>query len=114
MAEVIDYIEFPSADGAASRDFFTSAFGWGSIDFGPTYTGIDGAGVEAGLDSNPERVAAPLVGIRTDDIDDAERRVRTAGGVVTRAQFDFPGGRRFHFREPGGCELSVWIAREEG
>ena len=50
--------------------------------------------------------------IRTSDLDDAERRVIAAGGVITRAQFDFPGGRRFHFREPGGNELAVWIARE--
>jgi predicted enzyme related to lactoylglutathione lyase len=50
--------------------------------------------------------------IRTDDLDAAERRVLSAGGVVTRAQFDFPGGRRFHFREPGGNEMAVYIARE--
>ncbi|VAW15709.1 Glyoxalase family protein [hydrothermal vent metagenome] len=24
--------------------------------------------------------------------------------------FSFPGGRRFHFREPGGNELAVWSA----
>jgi len=29
--------------------------------------------------------------------------------VLTRDIFAFPGGRRFHFREPGGCELAVWI-----
>jgi protein-S-isoprenylcysteine O-methyltransferase Ste14 len=51
--------------------------------------------------------------IRTEDIDDAERRVIAAGGVITREQFDFPGGRRFHFREPGGNELAVWVPRAE-
>jgi uncharacterized protein len=50
--------------------------------------------------------------ICTEDLDDAERRLGTADGVITRPQFDFPGGRCFHFREPGGNELAVWIARE--
>lgn len=111
MPEKIDYIEFPSTDGAASRAFFSAAFGWGRIDYGPDYTGIDGAGVEAAIDASENRPAVPLIGIRTDDLDDAERRVREAGGTVTREQFDFPGGRRFHFREPGGCELTVFVYR---
>ena len=50
--------------------------------------------------------------IRTEDLDDAERRVIKAGGVITRAQYDFPGGRRFHFREPGGNELAMYIYLE--
>ena len=24
---------------------------------------------------------------------------------------DFPGGRRFHFREPGGNEMAVWVEK---
>jgi predicted enzyme related to lactoylglutathione lyase len=34
-----------------------------------------------------------------------------AGGAITTPAFDFPGGRRFHFREPGGVELAVWIEK---
>jgi predicted enzyme related to lactoylglutathione lyase len=37
--------------------------------------------------------------------------VQAAGGVITRPPFDYPGGRRFHFREPGGTELAVHIER---
>ena len=36
-----------------------------------------------------------------------------AGGTITRPQYDFPGGRRFHFREPGGNELAVYVTRPE-
>ncbi|MNW16054.1 hypothetical protein D3C71_2147730 [compost metagenome] len=50
--------------------------------------------------------------IRTQNLDDAERRVKAAGGTITRPQFDFPGGRRFHFREPGGNEMAVYVASE--
>ena len=112
MADKIDYIEFPSVDRARSSAFFQTAFGWGIISYGPTYDALTGAGIDGGIDQAPERVAAPLVVVRTTDIDDAERRVIAAGGVITKPQFDFPGGRRFHFREPGGNELAVWIARE--
>ena len=105
----IDYIEFPTSNGTATGKFFSDAFGWKLIEYGPAYTGLDGAGIDGGIDGGPGRVAAPLAVIRADDLDDAERRVVAAGGIVTRPQFDFPGGRRFHFREPGGSELAVYV-----
>ena len=95
-----------------TRRFFAEAFGWSFLDFGPTYHGIEAAGIDAGIQGNrQDATAAPLVIIRTRDLDAAQRAVELAGGVVTRAAFDFPGGRRFHFREPGGNELAVWVAR---
>lgn len=113
MADQIDYIEFPSRDRARSSAFFEAAFGWGITSYGPDYDGLEGAGIDGGIDQAQARVAATMAIIRTDDLDAAEARVRTAGGEITRAQFDFPGGRRFHFREPGGNELAVWVARTE-
>jgi uncharacterized protein len=113
MAERIDYIEFPSAEIGKSSGFFQAAFGWGMISYGPEYKALEGAGLDGGIDASAERVSATMAVIRTDDLDDAERRVVSAGGVITRPQFDFPGGRRFHFREPGGNELAVYISREE-
>jgi predicted enzyme related to lactoylglutathione lyase len=107
----IDYLEFPSTNGVRTRRFFADAFGWRFTSYGPTYEGIDDAGIDAGIDSNDDRVAAPLAVIRTADLEAAERDVVAAGGVITRPAYDFPGGRRFHFREPGGCELAVWIER---
>ena len=112
MTDKIDYIEFPSSDRAQTSAFFQSAFGWGIVSYGPTYDALQDAGIDGGIDQAPEKVAATMAIIRTEDIDDAQRRVVAAGGVITRPQFDFPGGRRFHFREPGGNELAVWIARE--
>ncbi|WIJ25684.1 VOC family protein [Devosia sp. RR2S18] len=112
MAERIDYIEFPSAERARTSAFFQAAFGWGIVSYGPDYDGIADAGIDGGIDQAPERVAATMAVIRTDDLDGAERRVRAAGGEITRPQFDFPGGRRFHFREPGGNEMAVYVARE--
>jgi predicted enzyme related to lactoylglutathione lyase len=113
MADKIDYIEFPSTNRAASSAFFKAAFGWGMTSYGPDYDGLDNAGIDGGIDQAEGRGAATMAIVRTDDLDAAEQRVIAAGGVITQAQFDFPGGRRFHFREPGGNELAVWVSRED-
>ncbi len=112
MADKIDYIEFPSTDRAHTVAFFQSAFGWGKISYGPDYDALTDAGIDGGVDQAPDRVASTMAIIRTVDLDGAEARVRAAGGTITRAQFDFPGGRRFHFREPGGNEMAVYVSRE--
>lgn len=112
MGDKIEYVEFPSRDRAASSAFFQAAFGWGTISYGPDYDALTDAGIEGGVDQSPDRVGASMAILRTDDLDGAEQRVIAAGGVITRAQFDFPGGRRFHFREPGGNELAVFVAKE--
>lgn len=114
MGDKIDYIEFPSSNRGQTSAFFRAAFGWGMVSYGPDYDGLENAGIDGGVDQAAEKVAHTMAIVRTDDIDAAERRVLAAGGVLTRAQFDFPGGRRFHFREPGGNELAVWVPREEG
>ncbi|MCX7888803.1 MAG: VOC family protein [Rhodobacteraceae bacterium] len=104
----IDYIELPSRDVAATSAFFASAFGWGTVDYGPDYRGLAEAGIDGGIDGTADRAAAPLVILKAEDLAAAEARVRAAGGTVTRPAFAFPGGRRFHFREPGGTEMAVW------
>src|SRR5690554_2526428 len=112
MSDRIDYIEFPSSNRARSSAFFQAAFGWGITSYGPDYDGIEGAGIDGGIDQAANRVAATMAVIRTDDLDAVEQRVLAAGGVLTLPQFEFPGGRCFHFREPGGNEMAVYVARE--
>jgi len=112
MTDQIDYIEFPSTNRAVTSAFFQAAFGWGITSYGPDYDGINNAGIDGGIDQAPQKVAATMAVIRTQNLDDAERRVKAAGGTITRPQFDFPGGRRFHFREPGGNEMAVYVASE--
>ncbi len=113
MADRLDYIEFPSEHREKTSAFFRAAFGWGIISYGPVYDGLDGAGIDGGIDQSESRVAATMAVVRTEDLDAAEARVLAAGGVITRPQYDFPGGRRFHFREPGGNELAVYIDRTD-
>ncbi|MBB3608368.1 VOC family protein [Rhizobium sp. BK602] len=107
----IDYLEFPSTDGLKTRRFFEEAFEWSFVSYGPTYHAIEAAGIDAGIQGDAaEATGAPLPVVRTTDLEAAQRAVEFAGGVITRPAFDFPGGRRFHFREPGGCEMAVWIS----
>lgn len=109
---LIDYFELPTSGTEASAQFYAAAFGWGRKDYGPEYAEILDAGVLGGLNATDTRPAAPLIGIRTDDLVAAEAAVVAAGGTITEAPEDYPGGRRFQFREPGGAVLLVYCPSE--
>jgi predicted enzyme related to lactoylglutathione lyase len=105
----VDFVEFPCGSASRSGRFFEEAFGWTTTSYGPDYVDVHADGIGLGFQADPsEKPTAPLVTIRTDDLAAARKAIENAGGVVTVKPFDFPGGRRFHFREPGGCELAVW------
>jgi uncharacterized protein len=105
----IDYIEFPGADLPATKGFYADAFGWTFTDYGPSYAAFDNGGVDGGINADAEdRAAAPLVILFATDLEAMEARVKAAGGTISRAIFSFPGGRRFHFRDPSGNELAVF------
>jgi predicted enzyme related to lactoylglutathione lyase len=102
----IDYIEFASPDLPATKEFFAQAFGWGFNDYGPDYQELTGAGMSGGIAAGP--LVPPLVILKTEDLEAALAKVTAAGAAITRPIYAFPGGRRFHFREPGGTEMAVW------
>ena len=110
MEARLDYVELSVADSAASAAFFAAAFGWTLTAFGPSYSATTTGDVDVGLQADPaEASPAPLAIVRVADLEAALTAVTAAGGTITRDIFAFPGGRRFHFREPGGCELGVWV-----
>jgi predicted enzyme related to lactoylglutathione lyase len=109
---VIDYFELPTSSTATSSGFYARAFGWGDKPYGPGYSEILDAGVLGGLNSGDDKPAAPLIGIRTDDLVAAQAAVEAAGGTISVPAEDYPGGRRFQFREPGGAELLVYCPAE--
>jgi uncharacterized protein len=105
----IDYFEIPTPSATKSSAFFTNAFGFGALAYGDDYIEVRDAGVLGGLNADTgDKSAAPLVGIRTDDIAAAERAIVAAGGTITKAAYEYPGGKRLFFREPGGAELLVY------
>ena len=104
----LNYVELPVGDVAATKAFYEAAFGWSLTAFGLTYAATMTGDVDLGLQGDPaEATAKPLAVIDVDDLAAAEAAVVAAGGRVTRAAFDFPGGRRFHFADPSGNELAV-------
>ena len=111
----IDYVELPSATAhELTRAFYSRAFGWQFTDFGPDYAATTGGDVDLGLQGDPSgALAAPLPVIRVDDLEAAFEAVMKAGGIIAKAIFAFPGGRRFHFIDPGGNELAVWQSSDE-
>ena len=105
----LSYIELPVRETATTKAFYETAFGWSLTDFGPTYAGTMTGDVDLGLQADAaEAPTAPLPIVQVDDLEAALRAVTRAGGKITKEIFAFPGGRRFHFKDPGGNELGVW------
>ncbi|KAB2858271.1 MAG: VOC family protein, partial [Bauldia sp.] len=76
----IDYFEIPATDAGKSSAFFSQVFGFGSLSYGPDYIEIREAGVLGGVNGDAsDRPAAPVIGIRTDDIAAAEAAIVAAG-----------------------------------
>lgn len=104
----INYLELPVADTARAKRFYGDAFGWTFSDFGSTYAATTSGNSDLGFQADPaQKTAAALPVIEVDDLEGALAAVEREGGVVTMPIFAFPGGRRFHFRDPDGHELAV-------
>ena len=84
----LDYLEMPGGDLPALKAFYAGAHG--------------GSGQGGG--EGP----APLPVLFSTDLAATLAKVEVAGAEITRPIFPFPGGRRFHFRDPAGNELAVW------
>lgn len=109
----IDYVEFASADLAAFKAFYEAAFGWTFQEWGPDYASFSGAGLEGGVRGGAAATpGSTLVILYADDLDASESAVTAAGGVIVE-RHEFPGGRRFHFRDPTGNVLGVWTKAGE-
>lgn len=111
----INYIEMPAGDMAAAQRFYRDVFGWDFTDYGPEYASFSAkqAGVDGGLRADGQVSAAPantgvLVVLYANDLEATLARAQHAAAQIVKPIFSFPGGRRFHFRDPSGNELAVW------
>jgi predicted enzyme related to lactoylglutathione lyase len=102
----LNYVEFTSPKLEETQSFFGDVFGWNFIDYGPDYRDIQGAGTGGGIERGDARPPLPVV--HADDLEEIYARIKSAGVEITQEIFEFPGGRRFQFREPGGTEMAVW------
>jgi len=104
----INYVELPVADTARAKAFYGSAFGWSFADFGPTYAATTSGDTDLGFQADPaEKTAALLPVIDVADVEAALAAVESAGGAITLPIVEYPGGKRFHFRDPDGHEMAV-------
>jgi len=104
----ICYLELPVRDVPAGKAFYSAAFDWNFTDFGPDYAATMTGDSDLGLNGDASQWTAHLLPvIQVDDLEASLERVEQAGGTVTLPIFAFPGGRRFHFRDPAGHELAA-------
>ncbi len=111
----IDYVEIPCRDLQATKAFFSAAFGWRFVDYGPEYAAFADAGLDGGF-FRSEQVASTasgsaLVVLYSSELEATLEAVEAAGGVIVKPTFSFPGGRRFQFTDPSGNEYAVWSDR---
>jgi predicted enzyme related to lactoylglutathione lyase len=110
----VDYVEIAVTDLSAAAAFYQAAFGWETIPYGEEYTGFRTPAEPEGHEAGGFRLAdevvrgTTLVQLYAEDLEACAEAVTAAGGQVVEGPFAFPGGRRFHFRDPSGNELGVW------
>jgi predicted enzyme related to lactoylglutathione lyase len=104
----INFVELPVRDIAAARSFYERAFAMEMTAFGPTYACTMTGDVDLGLQADAsEATETPLAVLQVDNLETALAAVIEAGGQISKPIFAFPGGRRFHFIDPAGNELSA-------
>lgn len=109
----IDLIEFPANSIEEVKKvsvFFNEVFGWKFKDWGGSYMDTEDSGISSGINGTDplQRQKMPMAVIYVTDLESAKERVLKAGGSIVQEIYSFPGGRRFHFKDPGGNELAVW------
>ena len=110
--EKINYVEFPAKDIEATKSFFTKAFGWSFVDYGPDYTAFSDEGIDGGFFKSDlaasTTTGSVLIVFFSQALEKTQSKIENAGGEIIKPIFPFPGGRRFHFSDPSGNEYAVW------
>lgn len=110
--KTINYVELPSSNLPATKEFFETVFGWSFEDYGPEYTAFTKSGLDGGFFKSDKHSTtengSTLIVIYSKDLESTQTEIKKAGGKITKPIFSFPGGRRFHFTDPNGNELAVW------
>ena len=106
------YLEFPAADLDAVETFYKALFEWSFVSYGDEYRSFSDGNLDGGFYKSDNQSSygqgAALVVFYAQDLEATAAAVKEHGGNICREIFSFPGGRRFHFRDPHGNELGVW------
>ncbi len=110
--EKINYVEFPAKDIEATKAFFITAFNWSFVDYGPEYTAFSNEGLDGGFFKSDLTVStangSALIVLFSNNLEQTQANIESAGGAIIKPIFAFPGGQRFHFSDPSGNEYAVW------
>ena len=113
----LNYVEFPAKYLSATKAFFSAAFDWSFVDYGPDYVAFSDQGLDGGFfrseQCSTSATGGALLVFYSADIKATLARVQQHGGIVIKPIFDFPGGCRFHFTEPSGNEFAVWSESQD-
>ncbi len=108
----IDYIELPARDLDRIEEFYRKCFGWSFADYGPDYRAFNDGRLDGGFyraECEAEQASgSALVVFFANDLEATRERIVENGATLSVDIFSFPGGRRFHFKDPNGNELAVW------
>lgn len=111
----IDLIEFPTTSAeelSTQKAFFSEVFDWSFKEWSDAYIDTQDSGLVSGFNATDQetRPTMPLAVIYSEDLEATKDNIISAGGTICKDTYSFPGGRRFHFRDPAGNELAVWSA----
>ena len=99
-------------NNSETKKFFNGqVFEWEFTDWGPNYISFSGANINGGFNGEGDAEVSPsgiLVVLYANNLDEKLAEVKKAGGEIIKPIFEFPGGKRFHFRDPNGNQLAVW------
>lgn len=105
----INYIEFKAHDLEKIKSFYNGAFGWRFTDYGPSYISFEDSGIAGGFEKTDGAIInGVLVVLYHENLESLLKTIESVGGNIVKPIFSFPGGRRFHFKDPSGNELAVW------
>lgn len=107
----IDYIEMATSNIPKTQVFFGYLLRWSFQDFGPDYIAFNDGRMAGGFYKSKTIAAlsegSVLVLFYISMLKDFLNRSLELDGFIVKDIFLFPGGRRFHFKEPGGSEYAI-------
>jgi predicted enzyme related to lactoylglutathione lyase len=105
----INYIEFKATNLKAIKAFYSICFNWEFTDYGPDYISFSESGIEGGFEySETEIKNGALIVLYNNNLEVIQNKIIECKGSISKDLFSFPGGKRFHFKDPSGNELAVW------
>ncbi|MEZ5306075.1 MAG: VOC family protein [Pyrinomonadaceae bacterium] len=108
----LDLIEIGATSAeahSAAKKFYSEIFGFEFTDWGPDYSDCSEIKPAFGINSDPgHRPSAPLPVFYSEDLEGSKETVEESGGEIVVDIFEFPGGHRFHFKDPAGNVVAIW------